>query len=311
MADHYLWSEKYRPQSLSECVLPERLRSLFQEQLNKDGLTNMILSGSAGVGKTTVARALCNDLNAEVLQINGSDESGIDTVRTKIVQFASSFSMQGSRKYVLIDEADYLNPNSAQPALRGVIEEFAKSTGFLFTVNFPYKLIDPLHSRCPVVSFTYTAAEAVELKKDIFRRTARILKDEGVTFDKQMVGQAVLRSFPDFRRLLNTLQRAVKDGALVESLLVRDGDAEFGDLWEALRKKNYKAMRTWVAQHEDIEDGMIVRSVQDWIERHAKLSCAPATLIRLADYQSRAPFAADRQVHWSACFVELMTDLEF
>jgi len=205
--EHLLWTEKYRPQTVEDCILPERLKKPFQEYVKQQNIPNLLLTGGAGVGKTTVAKAMCHQIGCDYLVINGSDESGIDTFRTKIKNYASSMSLSGGRKVIIIDEADYLNPNSTQPALRNAIEEFASNCSFIFTCNFKNRIIDPLHSRCAVVEFSLKNGEKDKMATQFFKRIQSILQSEKIDFDKSVIAELIKKHFPDFRRVLNELQR--------------------------------------------------------------------------------------------------------
>jgi DNA polymerase III delta prime subunit len=219
--EHILWTEKYRPQTIENCILPERLKKPFQEYVNQKTIPNLLLSGGPGVGKTTVAKAMCNEIGCDYLVINGSDESGIDTFRTKIKHYASSMSFDGNRKVIIIDEADYLNPNSTQPALRNAIEEFAGNCSFIFTCNFKNRIIDPLHSRCAVIDFGMKNGEKEKMASQFFKRIQEILQSEKIEFDKAVVAELVKKHFPDFRRVVNELQRYSKFGEINQGILAQ------------------------------------------------------------------------------------------
>jgi DNA polymerase III delta prime subunit len=222
--EHLLWTEAYRPKTIADCILPERLKKPFQEYVNQKNIPNLLLAGGAGVGKTTVAKAMCEEIGCDYMVINGSDESGIDTFRNKIKTYASSMSLSGGRKVIIIDEADYLNPNSTQPALRNAIEEFASNCSFIFTCNFKNRIIDPLHSRCAVIDFGLKNDEKSEMAGQFFKRVSGILQSEKVEFEPKVIAELVKKHFPDFRRVINELQRFSKFGKIDTNVLSQIGD---------------------------------------------------------------------------------------
>ena len=228
--EHLLWTEKYRPQSIEDCILPERLKKPFQEYVNQNNIPNLILSGGPGVGKTTVAKAMCNQIGCDFMVINGSDESGIDIFRTKIKNYASSMSLAGGRKVIIIDEADYLNPNSTQPALRNAIEEFAGNCSFIFTCNYKNRIIEPLHSRCAVIDFALKNGEKAKMASAFFKRVQSILQSESVEFDDAVIAELVKKHFPDFRRILNELQRYSQFGKIDTGILSQIADVSITEI---------------------------------------------------------------------------------
>ena len=228
--EHLLWTEKYRPQSIEDCILPERLKKPFQEYVNQNNIPNLILSGGPGVGKTTVAKAMCNQIGCDFMVINGSDESGIDIFRTKIKNYASSMSLAGGRKVIIIDEADYMNPNSTQPALRNAIEEFAGNCSFIFTCNYKNRIIEPLHSRCAVIDFALKNGEKAKMASAFFKRVQSILQSESVEFDDAVIAELVKKHFPDFRRILNELQRYSQFGKIDTGILSQIADVSITEI---------------------------------------------------------------------------------
>ena len=247
----FLWGEKYRPRSIDECILPEDLKNTFSEFVKDKHIPNLILCGSAGVGKTTVAKAMLDEIGATSMMINGSEESGIDVLRTKIKNFASTVSLEGGRKYIILDEADYLNPQSTQPALRGFMEEFHKNCGFILTCNFKNRLIDPLHSRCSVVDFVIPNSQKPTLAKSFFGRVQSILKDESIEFDQRVVAELINKHFPDWRRTLNELQRYSASGKIDAGILVNLSEVNINELIKSLKNKEFTNVRKWIVENLD------------------------------------------------------------
>jgi DNA polymerase III delta prime subunit len=311
MSNEFLWCEKYRPQTISDCILPKSIDSVFSEILSSGQLPNMLFSGTAGVGKTTVAKALCNELGLDYIIINGSEEGNIDTLRGKIKQFASSVSLQGGYKVVILDEADYLNPQSTQPALRGFIEEFSNNCRFIMTCNFKNRIIEPLHSRCSVYEFAIPNKEKPAIAGAFFKRTIDILNKENITFDKQVLAQLVERYFPDWRRVLNELQRYSVSGTIDAGVLVNLGDTNVKSLMDKLKGKDFKGMRQWVVNNIDTEPHTIFRAVYDKMEDHLAPHSIPQVIIILADYQYKNAFVADHEMNMVACMTEIMAGAEW
>lgn len=309
--DHFLWVEKYRPKTVNECILPNNLKNTFNQFAESDALPNMILSGGPGVGKTTVAKALCEMTGVDYLIINGSEESGIDVLRTKIKQFASTVSFTSSRKMVILDEADYLNPQSTQPAMRGFIEEFAGNCGFIFTCNFKNRIIEPIHSRCSVFDFKITNGDKARLASQFMKRAIDILEEENVKYDKKVVAELITKHFPDYRRVLNELQRYSVSGTIDTGVLVQIADINLGELMAALKDKNFKEMRSWVALNVDNDPQKIYRKIYDTLYDYLKPTAIPQTVITLADYQYKSAFAADQELNLVACLTELMVEGEW
>lgn len=307
----YLWVEKYRPKTIEECVLPDRLKTTFQEFVNKGEIPHLILAGSAGTGKTTVARALCDELHMQHLFLNGSDESGIDTFRMKIKGYASSMSLTGDKKAIIIDEADYLNPNSIQPALRGAMEEFEENCRFIFTCNYKNRIIEPLHSRCTVVDYRLKAEEKPKMARDFMRSVEHILKVEGVTYDVKVVREFLMKHFPDFRRTLNELQTYAIRGSIDAGILAMVADVSLTELIRALKDHNFRDMRQWVAQHGNEDAARLYRKIYDSLYDILKKESIPPAVIVLAKYQYQAAFVADQELNLTACLTELMAECEF
>ena len=308
--EHLLWTEKYRPQTVEDCILPERLKKPFQEYVNQQNIPNLLLTGGAGVGKTTIAKAMCQEIGCDYLVINGSDESGIDTFRIKIKNYASAMSLSGGRKVIIIDEADYLNPNSTQPALRNAIEEFAGNCSFIFTCNFKNRIIEPLHSRCAVVEFSLKNSEKDKMATQFFKRIQSILQNEKVDFDKVVIAELIKKHFPDFRRVLNELQRYAQFGAIDTGILAQLGDVSIKEIVKYISEKDFGSIRKWVAQ-QDVDSNTLFRKIYDAMYDVLKPQSIPQAVLILADYQYKAAFVADQEINTVACLTELMVNCEF
>ena len=307
---HLLWTEAHRPKTIEECILPERLKKPFQEYVNSEKIPHLLLSGGAGVGKTTVAKAMCNQIGADYIMINGSDESGIDVFRTKIKDFASSMSFTGGRKVIIIDEADYLNPNSTQPALRNAMEEFASNCSFIFTCNFKNRIIDPLHSRCAVVDFTLKNDEKSKMAGQFFKRIQSILQSEDVEYEDKVIAELIKKHFPDFRRILNELQRYSQFGKIDVGILAQIGDVSIAEITKHLKNKDFGAIRKWVAT-ADFDAATLYRKLYDSLYEVLQPQSIPQAVIILADYQYKQAFVADAEINTVACLTELMVSVEF
>jgi DNA polymerase III delta prime subunit len=308
--EQLLWTEKYRPKKIEDCILPERLKTPFQEYVNQGKIPNLLLSGGAGVGKTTVAKAMCEEIGCDVMVINGSDESGIDTFRVKIKNFASSMSLAGGRKVIIIDEADYLNPNSTQPALRNAIEEFAGNCSFIFTCNFKNRIIDPLHSRCAVIDFQLKSNEKSQMAAQFFKRIQQVLQSENVEYDDKVIAELVKKHFPDFRRVINELQRYSQFGKIDTGILAQIVDVSINDIIKFIREKDFGAIRKWVASN-DVDSTTFFRKLYDNLYEVLKPQSIPQAVLILADYQYKQAFVADQEINTVACLVELMVNCEF
>ena len=307
----YLWVEKYRPQTIDECILPDSMKKTFKEFISSGELPNFLLCGGAGVGKTTVAKALCNEIGAEYLFINGSEESGIDILRHKIKNFASSVSLTDAKKVVILDEADYLNANSTQPALRGFIEEFSNNCRFIFTCNFKNRIIEPLHSRCAVVEFKIENSEKPKIAGEFFKRVKNILQTEGIESDLKVVAELISKYFPDYRRVLNELQRYSVSGIIDSGILVNLGDESYVELIKNLKAKNFTEVRKWVGKNSDVESTELFRKLYDKATDYLELGSIPNLVLILADYQYKAAFVADREINTMAALTEIMGQLKF
>lgn len=307
----YLWVEKYRPQTIDECILPQSMKDTFKEFINSGELPNFLFCGGAGVGKTTVAKALCNEIGAEYLFINGSEESGIDILRNKIKNFASSVSLTDSKKVVILDEADYLNPNSTQPALRGFIEEFSNNCRFIFTCNFKNRIIEPLHSRCAVVEFKIDNKDKPKIAAGFYRRVMDILSQEQVEADNKVVAELITKYFPDYRRILNELQRYSVSGKIDSGLLVNIGDASYSELITNLKNKSFNEVRKWIGKNSDADTTEVFRTLYDKANDVVEASSIPQLVLILAEYQYKAAFVADKEINMMAALTEIMSGVKF
>ena len=302
--EHLLWTEKYRPKKIEDCILPERLKKPFQEYVNQSNIPNLLLAGGAGVGKTTVAKAMCEEIGCDYMVINGSDESGIDTFRTKIKNYASSMSLSGGRKVIIIDEADYLNPNSTQPALRNAIEEFAINCSFIFTCNYKTRIIEPLHSRCAVIDFGLKNDEKASMASQFFKRLQGVLETEKVEFDDKVIAELVKKHFPDFRRVLNELQRYSQFGKIDVGILAQIGNIQLQEIVKHIKAKDFGAIRKWVAT-SDLDANGVFRQIYDSLYDFMKPQSIPQAVLIIADYQYKNAFVADTEINLVACLTEL------
>jgi DNA polymerase III delta prime subunit len=307
----YLLVEKYRPHTVEECILPDRIKKVFQLYVNSGNIPNLMLTGPAGCGKTTIAKAMCEQLGLNHLFINSSEERGIDILRTKIKGYASTVSLTGGRKIIILDEADYLTPE-AQAGLRGAIEEFSENCSFIFTCNFKARLIDALHSRCAVVDFSLKGDEKPKMAAKMFKRLEQILTTEGVTYDKEVLVKLVERYFPDYRRLLNELQRHSVSGSIGVAIVSQlDSIKSLSDLIKALKEKDFSSMRKWVVINTDVDTSRIYRNIYEGLNEFLKPESIPAAVVTLAKYQYQSVFVADQELNLVACLTEMMVECEF
>lgn len=307
--EQFLWVEKYRPHRIDDCILPTEMKATFRQFVAKGEIANMLLCGGAGMGKTTIARALCEELGCDYIVINASMERNIDTLRNEIKGFASTVSFAGKTKVVILDEADYLNPQSTQPALRGFIEEFSANCRFIFTCNYKNKIIPALHSRTTVIEFKIARDEKQKTASQFFNRVINILANENVSFDKAVVAKLIERHFPDYRRILNELQRYSVSGNIDEGILVNLADVNTKELIDALRSKDWKKMRQWVVNNIDNDPATIYRKLYDQLVD--QVETIPQLILLLADYQYKAAFVADAEVNLVACLTEIMAAVKF
>jgi DNA polymerase III delta prime subunit len=309
--DQFLWVEKYRPQKIDDCVLPESLKDTFKQYIAHGELPHFLLSGTAGVGKTTVAKALCNEIGAEYIMINGSEESGIDTLRTKIKGFASTVSLTDSPKIVIIDEADYLQANSTQPALRSFIEEFSANCRFIFTCNFKNRILEAIHSRCACIDFKIDNKDKQVLLGLFFKRASQILKQENVDFDQKVVAELITKHFPDYRRVLNELQRYSVSGKIDSGILVNMSQESFKDLIKMMKEKDFTNVRKWVGKNSDSDTVALFRELYDNSVTYMAPESIPQLVLILADYQYKAAFVADHELNIMAALTEVMANVKF
>jgi DNA polymerase III delta prime subunit len=306
-----LWVEVYRPKTVQDCILPEDLKNTFQQYVDRKEIPNLLLCGTAGVGKTTVAKALCEEVGCDYMMINGSDESGIDTFRMKIKNYASSMSFTGTKKVIIIDEADYLNPNSTQPAMRAAMEEFAHNCTFIMTCNFKNRIIEPLHSRCAVIDFKLRKEDKPKMAAQFMKRAANILKQENVPFDNSVLAEVVKKYFPDYRRVLNELQRYAVSGKIDNGILSSVADVSVKELVAALKAKDFTSMRKWVVDNGHDDAARVFRKIYDNLYDYMDKGSIPQAVLILARYQYQAAFVADHELNLVACMTELMTECEY
>jgi DNA polymerase III delta prime subunit len=308
--DQYLWVEKYRPQTLSDCVLPKELKATFSEMIKGGELQNMMFVGKPGCGKTTVAKALCNDLGCDYILINCSEDGNIDTLRTKIRGFASTISLTNAKKVVILDEFDYSNAQSIQPALRGAIEEFAANCRFIMTCNWKYRIIEPLHSRCTEINFNIQTGETSTLGLEMYKRACKILTAENIEYNNDAVRQLVIKHFPDFRRIINELQRYSVSGKIDIGILSEVKDVDVAKLIGFMAQKNFKSVREWIVKNLDNSTD-IFRKIYDNLQEMLVPSSIPQAITIIAEYQYKSAFVADQEINLTAMMVEIMMNCEF
>lgn len=312
MKQEFLFVEKYRPQKIEECVLPTSLKDTFQDIVNTGEIPNLLLNGTAGCGKTTVAKALCNELGADFIVINGSDEGRlIDTLRTKIKNFASTTSLSGGPKVVILDEADYISAESVQPALRGFIEEFSSNCRFIMTCNFKNRIINPLHSRCTVIDFKIPNTEKPKLASQFLARLMEVCHAEDIKFNQDVLVELIMKFFPDFRRCLNEVQRYGIGGEIDAGLLSTLAEEKITPLINTLKDKKWGEMRKWVGENSDNDLSVMYRKIFNALETKLEPSSIPACVLIIADYQYKSAFAADIEINLVACLTEIMSECKF
>jgi len=309
--ENFLWVEEYRPKDVSSCILPKNLKDTFTEFVESETIPNLILSGGPGVGKTTIAKAMIEQIGATYMMINGSEESGIDVLRTKIKNFASTVSLEGGRKYLILDEADYLNPQSTQPALRGFMEEFSNNCGFILTCNYKNRLIPPLHSRCSTIDFRILNSEKPQLAKEFFVRVQDILNKEKVEFEVKVVAEVLNKYFPDWRRVLNELQRYSASGKIDSGILTNLSEVNINELMQALKKKEFTVVRKWIVHNLDNDPSRIFRRIYDNLYDNVDAVTIPHAVIILAEYSYKSAFVADQEINMLACLTEVMGQVKF
>ena len=313
MSNEFLWVEKYRPSIVEDCILPETTREVFQGFVNQGELPNLLLTGTAGVGKTTVAKAMCEEIGASYIVINGSDEGRfLDTVRNRVRQFATTVSLTSgaSHKVVIIDEADNTT-NDVQLSLRTAVEEFHGNCRFIFTCNFINKIIEPLHSRCTVVDFRIKPEQAMKLQGEFFTRLKTILTHEEVQFEDKVLAKLVKRYYPDWRRLINECQRYAATGAINSAILVDVADINLDDLLGSLKRKDFTTVKNWVVQHMDNDPTMVMRKIYDNLYNVLKPASIPEAVLIIAKYMNSIPIVPDQEINLLACLTEVMMSCEF
>ena len=306
----FLWVEKYRPSTIEDCILPKDIKDTFQSIVDSGELQNLLLSGGAGCGKTTIAKALCNELESDWIIVNCSEDGNIDTLRTKIRNFASSVSIGGGNKVVILDEFDYANAQSMQPALRGFIEEFANNCRFILTCNFKNRIIQPLHSRCTNIEFRIPNTEKPKMASGFLKRIEYILENEGIEYEEKVLVQLVMRHFPDFRRVINELQRYSVAGTIDIGILSKIGSIKINELVSAMKSKNFSDVRKWVVENLDNDQTRIFRKIYDGLYETMESQSIPRAILILADYQYKYAFVADQEINLTACLTELMVECE-
>lgn len=311
MREDFLWVEKYRPHTIADTILPPALQATFQQFVNDEQIPNLLLTGRAGVGKTTVARAMLDELGSDYIIINGSMHGNIDTLRTDILNFASTVSFSGGRKYVILDEADYLNPTSTQPALRNFIESYSKNCGFILTCNFENKLLEPLVSRMSVINFNIAKEDKPKLAVKFYKRVVDIIGKEGVEFDSKAVAGVIEKHFPDWRRVLNELQRYAATGKIDAGVLSNIQEESFKLLTGYLKNKEFSNVRKWVGENSDIDVATFFRKFYDVAHQLMDSPSVAQLVLILAKYQYQAAFVVDQEINLSACLTEIMIECTF
>jgi len=312
MQEEFLWVEKYRPKNVNDTILPETLKETFQQFVEQDNVPNLLLTGRAGVGKTTIAKAMLEQIGADYITINGSMNGNIDTLRTEISSFASSVSFSGGRKYVILDEADYLNPNSTQPALRNFMEEFSKNCGFILTCNFKNRIIEPLHSRCSVVEFKIANEDKQAIAGQFFKRVSRILEEENIEYDRSTVAEVIKTYFPDWRRVLNELQRYSSTGRIDSGVLANKSVDNMNALITLMKERNFTDVRKWVAENTDVDSAVLYRQLYDLLPTKISSTQSVAdAIIILAEYQYKEAFVANSEINRVAALATLMAEVEW
>ena len=309
--EQFLWVEQYRPVTIQACILPKILKDSLQSFVDEETLPNLILSGRPGVGKTTAARAILDEIGATNMFINGSEESGIDVLRTKIKNFASTVSLEGGKKYIVLDEADYLNPQSTQPALRGFMEEFHENCGFILTCNYKNRIIPALQSRCSVIDFTIPQKEKIKLAEEFFKRVMFILNENKIKFSEKVVAELINNYFPDWRKVLNELQRYSVSGEIDAGILVNLGEKNIKDLMAMMKNKEFTNVRKWVVDSLDNDSDKLFRSLYDNLYEYIYPTSIPHVVVVLGEYQYKAAFVADLEINMMACLTEIMGRVKF
>lgn len=309
--DQFLFVEKYRPKTIDECILPDSIKNTFKEYVKQGKLPTFLLTGSAGVGKTTIAKALCNEVGADYIMINGSDEGRkIDTFRTIVKDFASSVSLSDAKKVVIVDEADYMNADSVQPALRSFIEEFSSNCSFIFTCNFPNRIIEPLRSRCAIVDFKIDTKDKQKMAGLFFKRVTKIIELENIEYDPKVIAELITKFFPDYRRILNELQRYSISGKIDSGILVNASEDSYRFLIQSLKAKDFNNVRKWVAT-SDLDISTLGRHLYDNSTNYIESSSIPQMIITIGEYQYRSAFVPDQEINIMCALTEIMSSCKF
>lgn len=311
MSNEFLYVEKYQPKTIADCILPQDLKDVFQQHADSGHIPNFLLTGPPGLGKTTIAKALCHEIDAEYLFINGSEENGIDVLRSKIKSFASTVSLMDQHKVIIIDEADYMNANSLQPALRSFIQEFSNNCRFIFTCNYVDRIIEPLHSRFAIVDFKINNKDVPKLQAQFFKRTLEILDAEDVKYDKAVIAEVIKKHFPDFRRVLNELQRYAPAGIIDSEILVDYNKNNYHELVKMMADKKFNDVRKWVGLNSDIDQSRLFKDLYTNSADFLVPETIPQLILILADYQYKAAFVADKEINLMACLTEIMSSCSF
>lgn len=311
MNEEFLWVEKYRPKTIDDTILPVDLKATFQQFVDQKNIPNLILSGSAGVGKTTVARAMLEQLGCDYIVINGSMNGNIDTLRNEILNFASTVSFSGGRKYVILDEADYLNANSTQPALRNFMEEFSRNCGFILTCNFKNRIIEPLHSRCSVIDFKISKRDMAKLAMQFMKRVNFILNTENVKYESAVIAEVIQKHFPDWRRVLNELQRYSATGTIDFGILANMQDTSIRELINFMKDRDFTEVRKWVKNNIDTDVNVLYNQFYDSASQYFTPDSIPMLVLHIATYQYQNAFSANPEINFSAFCAHVMLDLEF
>lgn len=311
MIEDFLWVEVYRPKTIEDTILPANLKAIFQQFVDQKNIPNLLLTGSAGVGKTTVARAMLEQIGCDYIIINGSKDRNIDTLRNEIQTFASTVSFSGGRKYVILDEADYLNPNSTQPALRNFMEEFSRNCGFILTCNYKNKLISPLHSRCSVIDFNISKKDMAKLASQFMKRIIHILDKENVKYEKPVIAELINKYFPDWRRVINELQRYSATGSIDSGILANMRETSIKELIQFMKDKNLTEVRKWVKNNMDSDVSDLYTEFYESAYEYFEKSSVPILILEVATYQYQNAFVANQEINFVAFLLKVMQECEF
>lgn len=312
-SDSPLWVEKYRPSTIQECILPKNLKTMFQQFVDNRLVPNLLLCGRAGIGKTTVVRAMLEEIGADYIVINGSLEGRtIDTLRTLILNYVSSMSLSSSgRKYIIFDEADFLNPTSTQPALRNLMEEYSDNAGFILTCNYPSRILPELHSRCSPIEFRINKEEKPKIAEQFFKRITDILKAENVEYDGKVLQQIIIKFFPDWRRIINELQKYAALGKIDTGILANFQESTIKNLVGFMKEKNFTDVRKWVTEHSDISSTELFRNLYDQASQLMTPNTVPVLILIIAKYSYQDAFVQDKDINTAACLLEIMLECQF